>query len=93
VKPIGKDLNSVKRFTQNAYILFYKKNYIDSSQIEASRFNNKAGGDISSSTISRSRSPSFYRQLQQAHDHVDYFEKHTPSNSKLVNQQKTYVEQ
>lgn len=29
VKPIGKDLNSVKKLIQNAYILFYKKNFLD----------------------------------------------------------------
>jgi len=29
VKPVGKDLSSVKRFTQNAYIMFYKKHYLD----------------------------------------------------------------
>ena len=35
VKPVGKDLNGAKRFTQNAYILFYKKSYLNFQETEA----------------------------------------------------------
>ena len=34
VKPVGKDLSSVRKFVKNAYILFYKKNYIGCNNLE-----------------------------------------------------------
>ena len=33
VKPVGKDLSTVRKYTQNAYILFYKKIYISEQKV------------------------------------------------------------
>lgn len=62
VKAIGKDLSSVRRLIQNAYILFYKKNYLDCEESMCEQEHHHPGSrEISA--ISRSRSPSFYRQM------------------------------
>lgn len=60
VKAIGKDLQSVKRLIQNAYILFYKKNYLDCEERSCMQ-EHQHPGSKEMSAISRSRSPSFYR--------------------------------
>ena len=70
VKHVGPDLNGVKKFTQNAYILFYKKFYSDQM-------------DHPTESISRSRSPSFYQQ--QKEKGLDLFEQVSPTDERMVN--------
>jgi hypothetical protein len=89
VKPIGKDLSSVKKFTQNAYILFYKKHYLDCQKTQCHNQDTNPQEVITS--ISRSRSPSFYHQLQNRtiDNQIDYFEKVRPANDRLIHKQST----
>lgn len=82
VKSVGPSLASVKKQMQNAYILFYKKNYMDCAE---QKCEHQHPGSKEISAISRSRSPSFFRQIVRENSkHVDLFEKVTPSNDQLI---------
>lgn len=65
VRPVGTDLSSVKRLTQNAYILFYNKNYLDDVSLRYDHRRQTMELDHRDLQVDhpkvRSRGPSFYR--------------------------------
>ena len=63
VTKVGKDLSNVKKNTQNVYIMFYQKYYIDEMTEEDSK-NDQSQHEVIQS-IKRSRKPSFYRQFRE----------------------------
>ena len=90
VKSIGKDLSNVKSDIQYAYILFYKKQYLNYKKLTCSQPHQHQAmmADDQDSehqfitAIQENRVPSFYRQLKSSnYNPIDYFETEDPSTS------------